>query len=80
MVAGVIAKGNLDINPDSIRTTSFWTIASPSEDFNLPAAYGVFMSFLTGGAYPALQVIYERSSAKVWHRTADANWVWNEWL
>ena len=78
-VAGVIANRNININPDSIRTTSFWTIALPPADFNLPTEYGVLVSLLVGGSYPMLQIVYDRSSSNVWHRTSDANWNWSDW-
>lgn len=80
VVAGVIANRNININPDSIRTTSFWTIALPPADFNLPTEYGVLVSLLVGGSYPMLQIVYDRSSSNVWHRTSDANWKWSDWL
>lgn len=76
----MLAMKNININPDNIRTTSFWTIADPSVDFGLPTKYGILLCFLVGGSYPMLQIVYDRSSNYVWHRTSDANWNWSNWF
>ena len=80
VVAGMLAMKNININPDNIRTTSFWSIVEPSTDLKLPTSYGVLLCFLIGGSYTMLQIVYDRTSSNVWHRTSDARWNWSEWL
>ena len=76
----MLAKKNININPNDIRSTSFWTIADTASEYGLPTSYGVLLCLFIGGSYPMLQIVYDRASANVWSRTADANWNWSNWL
>ena len=80
VVAERLALKALNMDPDNIRTTSFWTIAAENSGYNIPTSYGVLVCIYTGGAYPMLQIVHDRQTYKMWHRTADANWKWSEWF